>query len=437
MAVSPAIIISNLSKKYSTKAFDNGAADNSLSNKEFIAVNNISLTINSGDKLGIIGNNGAGKSTFLKLLSGIVSPTEGSITINGKLASILDFGTGFHPELSGRENVLLSGSLVGMTKDEVNKRLPLIADFSELGHLINMPVKYYSTGMYIRLASAIIFHLDADILIFDEVMQAGDASFRNKSMDKMKELVATDKTIIIASHDLNSISTFCNQCIIMDHGRIAKQGTALELTQQYVEHMYLTAQRQNQKAEPIDLSDTTGYTDYSTEDNPDYKSEAGSSNYETDKEHILFENEDIAIVKASIVSSDGSSRIMMGREAKIEVKAVIKKSNTNYLTFLIRNHVDFPVMAINPILDGVQYPFNKTPGPLTITITIPGMFLNHGFYILHLHVVSADFKLVKEMDKLLFFKVHKSDTFNKQFAYDGNFDGPLMPRLPVSVTYGD
>lgn len=436
MSDSPAIIIDNLTKKFSTKAFDKSLTDTSFGNKDFIAVDGISLTINSGEKLGIIGNNGAGKSTFLKLLSGIISPSAGSITINGKLASILDFGTGFHPELSGRENVLLSGSLVGMTSDEVNKRLPLITEFSELGHLVNMPVKYYSTGMYIRLASAIIFHLDADILIFDEVMQAGDASFRNKSMDKMKELVATDKTIIIASHDLNAISTFCNRCLIMDHGKIARQGTALELTQQYVEHMYLTAQKQNQKAGPINLADTANYTNPANED-AEYKTEVGSNNYETDKEHILFENEDIAILKTSILSSGGNRHILMGEEVKIEVTAVVKKKNTANLTFVFRNHVDFPVMAVNPALDGLEQPFNQKTGHVVITLTIPGMLLNHGFYILHMHLIDTEFKVIKEMDKLLFFKVLKSETYNRKFGYGGNFDGPLMPRLPMAVVYKD
>ena len=174
---------------------------NSNIDNNIFALNNISFEVKKGDSLGIIGKNGAGKSTLLKILSGITYPSSGKVTINGKLLSILDIGTGFHPDLTGRENVFFNGTILGISKKEIQRSFPAIVEFSGIEKFIDEPVKYYSDGMYLRLAFSTIIHMNADILVFDEVMSVGDISFQEKCLEKLVELKNSDTTLIIVSHE--------------------------------------------------------------------------------------------------------------------------------------------------------------------------------------------------------------------------------------------
>lgn len=195
----------------------------------FWALKDLNFEIKKGDRVGIIGYNGAGKSTLLKLLSQITTPTEGNIKINGKIASLLEVGTGFHPEMTGRENIYMNGSILGMKHDEIDKKVNDIIEFSEIGTYIDTPVKRYSSGMYVRLAFAVAAHLDSDILIADEVLAVGDVAFQKKALRKMNELsYGQGRTVLFVSHNMAHIRNLCNKGIVLEKGRIVRQDEEID-----------------------------------------------------------------------------------------------------------------------------------------------------------------------------------------------------------------
>lgn len=188
-------------------------------NEVFYALNGVNLEVKKGEAVGIIGRNGAGKSTLLKLLCQVTAPTDGEICLNGRIASMLEVGTGFNPELTGRENIYLNGAILGMKKAEIDKKIQDIISFSEVGQFIDTPVKRYSSGMYVKLAFAVAAHLDSEIVIMDEVLAVGDIAFQEKCIEKMRSL-ATDenRTILYVSHNMNTIRQLCDRCIVLDKG---------------------------------------------------------------------------------------------------------------------------------------------------------------------------------------------------------------------------
>jgi lipopolysaccharide transport system ATP-binding protein len=190
----------------------------------FWALRNASFNLTSGDKLGVIGSNGSGKSTLLKLLSRIYTPSEGSITFQGRISGILEVGTGFHPELTGKENIFLNGAILGMKKKEIYKKFDEIVKFAEIDKFLDTPVKRYSSGMYMKLAFSIAIHLDNEILILDEVFAVGDHKFQKKCFDKIKNL-KKEKILIFVSHDMKAISKICNKCLYMKNGKIVSIST--------------------------------------------------------------------------------------------------------------------------------------------------------------------------------------------------------------------
>jgi len=201
--------------------------------EDFHALTNVSFNLHEGEALGIIGKNGAGKSTLLRILSGISQPDEGEINFYGKAVSILDIGAGFHPELTGRENIYLSASLYKFSRKTIEERFNEIVAFSGIEKFIDEPVKNYSSGMYLRLAFSIITCLDADIYLIDEVVNVGDANFQMKCKNKIEELIAAGKTLLIASHNMNEISVLCNRIILMEYGKVIETGGA-DIIQKYM-----------------------------------------------------------------------------------------------------------------------------------------------------------------------------------------------------------
>jgi lipopolysaccharide transport system ATP-binding protein len=199
----------------------------------FWAVQDISFDVTRGETLGIIGHNGAGKSTLLKLLSRITAPTSGTITLDGRLAALIAGGSGFHPELTGRENIFLSGSVLGMRRKEIAAKLDRIIDFAGVGPFIDMPVKWYSSGMYVRLGFSVAAHLDADILLVDEVLGVGDAAFQLRCYERIAELRRDGATLVFISHDLTSISRLCDRVLLMNRGRIADAGAPANVIAHY------------------------------------------------------------------------------------------------------------------------------------------------------------------------------------------------------------
>lgn len=188
--------------------------------ESFLALDSLNIEIDRGERVGIIGANGAGKSTFLKLLSRVTSPTDGEIMFRGRIASMLEVGTGFHGELTGRENIYLNGAILGMSKAEITEKIDQIIEFSECEKFIDTPVKRYSSGMFVKLAFAVAAHLDAEILIMDEVLAVGDMQFQKKCITKMRKLAMDEnRTILYVSHNMNTIRELCNRCIVLDHGK--------------------------------------------------------------------------------------------------------------------------------------------------------------------------------------------------------------------------
>lgn len=192
--------------------------------EEFWALKDVSFEIKQGERVGVIGRNGAGKSTLLKVLSRIVTPTKGRITIDGRVASLLEVGTGFHPELSGRENIFLNGSILGMSKAEIKSKFDEIVAFSEVERFLDTPVKRYSSGMYVRLAFAVAAHLDPEILIVDEVLAVGDAEFQKKCLGKMKDVSGEGRTVLFVSHNMGAVNSLCDKAIVMDKGKVVFDG---------------------------------------------------------------------------------------------------------------------------------------------------------------------------------------------------------------------
>lgn len=221
--------VTNLRKLRQLRSFDESDAEDVI-----WAIRNVSFRVASGEAVGIIGRNGAGKSTLLKLLSRITAPTTGRITLNGRVASLLEVGTGFHPELTGRENVYLNGTLLGMRKAEVDRKFDEIAAFSGIEKFLDTPVKRYSSGMRVRLGFSVAAHLDPEILLIDEVLAVGDAGFQKRCLGKMEEVTRSGRTILFVSHNMAAVQALCRRAILIDGGTIAAEGSSDEMVAEYL-----------------------------------------------------------------------------------------------------------------------------------------------------------------------------------------------------------
>ena len=199
------------------------------------AVNDVSFDVKHGTILGVIGHNGAGKSTLLRSIAGILAPTTGRIEVRGNISTLLALGLGFHPQLTGRENVILGGLASGLSREEINDKFLEIANFADLGDFIDLPTRTYSSGMNARLAFSVAVHMDPDILLIDEVLSTGDAAFKRKARIKMEELMGNARTMLVVSHGLGTIKELCNDAIWLDHGRLVGRGSADEIVDRYTD----------------------------------------------------------------------------------------------------------------------------------------------------------------------------------------------------------
>jgi lipopolysaccharide transport system ATP-binding protein len=208
---------------------------------EFWALQDISFKVEAGEVLGIIGRNGAGKSTLLKILSRIIKPTGGEVDMYGRSGSLLEIGTGFHPDLTGRENVFLNGAIIGMKRAEIKDKFNEIIDFAGVDRFLDVQIKYYSSGMYLRLAFAVAAHLEPDILILDEVMAVGDAAFQKKCQTKMREVSREGRTVLFVSHDLMSVQQLCGRALLIESGKLLDVGDAASVVSNYLRKLSLEA----------------------------------------------------------------------------------------------------------------------------------------------------------------------------------------------------
>ena len=216
------------------KLFSSSSGETRQNSEEtFWALDDVSFEVKAGERVGIIGRNGAGKSTLLKIISRITSPTKGRLEITGRVASLLEVGTGFHPELTGRENIYLNGSGLGMSRDDIRRRFDEIVAFAEVSRFLDTPVKRYSSGMYMRLAFAVAAHLEPEILVVDEVLAVGDAEFQKKCLGKMREVGSEGRTVLFVSHNMGAISEFCNRTILLDKGNVFADGIPSDMISIY------------------------------------------------------------------------------------------------------------------------------------------------------------------------------------------------------------
>jgi lipopolysaccharide transport system ATP-binding protein len=210
--------------------------DRQLAGQNFMALSEINLTVRKGEALGIIGENGAGKSTLLKLLSRITAPTTGEIDIYGRISSMLEVGTGFHGQMTGRENIYMNGAILGMTRTEIDRKMDSIIEFSEIGAFVDTPVKRYSSGMFVKLAFSVAAHLDSEIMIMDEVLAVGDMAFQKKCLARMREAASQEgRTVLYVSHNMNTIRELCDRCVVLDKGRIIFDGDVEEAIHLYMD----------------------------------------------------------------------------------------------------------------------------------------------------------------------------------------------------------
>ncbi len=243
-----------------------------LATGEFWALHDVSFDIGRGEALGLVGRNGAGKSTVLKLISGILRPNLGSVTVNGRLSALIEVGAGFHPDLTGRENVFLNGTILGMTRREIRAKFDQIVDFAGLADFIDTPVKRYSSGMYARLGFAVAIHVNPEILLVDEVLSVGDYVFQKKCLDRMQTITESGTTVLFVSHNLRAIQALCPRSILIEGGQVVHDGKTREVTKQYLERGTLGAAAEKGAAAVsiTDIRVTTG-------DGPCYDFDSGQT----------------------------------------------------------------------------------------------------------------------------------------------------------------
>jgi lipopolysaccharide transport system ATP-binding protein len=399
--------------------------------KTMLALNNISFEVTKGEALGIIGKNGSGKSTLLKLLSGITTPTSGKIEIYGRMSSILDIGVGFHPELTGRENIYLSGELNGLGRKDIRKRMDEIIDFSGVEKFIDTPVKYYSSGMFVRLAFSVISNIDSDILLLDEVLSVGDASFQIKSYKKLQSMFAQEKTIILVSHNPADIIKLCSRAIVLEDGKITDDGVPGDIITEYMEESViesiktsrdqnesdtrLTTELKESKPEvPSKLSSMVKWDDHTTAPGNDVfrltKIEIRAEGKTFDD---AFNLEDELIVEISYWKSDEESVIDVGFTLN-QFRSVVFTSNTSF--------------KLEP---------NKMTGSgfFKVRTVIPSNFLNSSFYSLDVHALHNRRDIIfNEMD-VIYFVIHESNDplISSLKKYFPKFPGSVRPGLVWDV----
>ncbi|MES2523952.1 MAG: ABC transporter ATP-binding protein [Gemmatimonadota bacterium] len=376
--------------------------------QEFWAVRDVSFQVRRGEAVGIIGHNGAGKSTILKLLSNITAPTKGEIAINGRLSALIEVGSGFHPELTGRENVFLSGSILGMRRREIASKIDSIVEFAGVRQFIDTPVKRYSSGMYVRLGFAIAAHLDPDILLLDEVLAVGDASFQAKCIQRIQELEAAGTTIVFISHDLNAVERLCQRVILMDKGQVAAEGMPRDIIKQY--------QLAN------------GWTGV-----PENKPGFGSVRLWEDRE--TAPGDDITRLRSARVrGTDGSTaaEIDISTSVGIEISYdVLEDGHVLIPNFHFKNLAGVHLFAVQDV--GSEWRRRPRPaGTYTSTAWIPGNFLSEGRITVDL-AISAHSPLTRvhafKPEAVIFDVVDHYDGNGARGDYIGEFPGVVRPMV--------
>jgi len=363
----------------------------SKGNSEYVwALKGVNFEVKKGEVLGIIGKNGAGKSTLLKILSKVTGPTEGSIKSNGRIASLLEVGTGFHPEMTGRENIYLNGAILGMTKKEIASKIDEIIEFSGCQRFIDTPTKRYSSGMTVRLAFAVAAHLEPDILIVGEVLAVGDAEFQKKAIGKMKSISEEGgRTVLFVSHNMVAVEQLCSKVIILENGKVSFEGGVTEGISNYLTY--------NSEVNSVLLSKR--------------KDRKGNQNFKINK--ISF--------------NEGNDSIVQGKPLKIKLHYFNKLSVDNIkISITICKNFEEKIMNINNHSQGIFFSVEKGEG--VISITIPKLYLISSEYTIDVWTSFNDVVLDYVVNATSF-EVKPSDVFNTGKALNTSQHGIVFPDV--------
>ncbi|MDF2529171.1 MAG: transporter [Gammaproteobacteria bacterium] len=369
-----------------------------LEKEKFWALEDVSFDIQQGDRVGVIGRNGAGKSTLLKLMSQITAPTSGKIKIKGKIASLLEVGTGFHPELSGRENIYLNGSIIGMSRRDIKRKFDEIVAFSEVSQFLDTPVKHYSSGMYVKLAFAVAAHLDSEILIVDEVLSVGDMAFQKKCMGKMNELTGSGRTLLFVSHNIGSVAQLCNKGLYLEKGLVQYYGEVSEAIRMYTSNV---------------------------------KKEASHSKISFPvKENIALQVTELSL---SNHQAELLNEIKMGEDAYLEVSYVARTNLVDSVLALTLNWEGLPVLYSYDSDLNESIREERKAGKYKARIKLPTAMLKEGMCEAQLSVGHGKENLTQPNIKINFEIVNQAiDTTHK--GYKKERAGVLYLGLPWEVT---
>ncbi|RXR17766.1 ATP-binding cassette domain-containing protein [Flavobacterium amnicola] len=355
------------------------------------ALQNINFEVDRGEVLGIIGKNGAGKSTLLKILSRVTSPTTGSIKTKGRIASLLEVGTGFHPEMTGRENIYLNGAILGMTKKEITSKIDEIIEFSGCERYIDTPVKRYSSGMMVRLAFAVAAHLDPEILVVDEVLAVGDAEFQKKAIGKMKDISKqSGRTVLFVSHNMAAVESLCTRVISMRNGTVLSSGNPTKIISEYLQDSSFS----ERKVKFESISDAIG-------------------------------NANIRIMYASIENASATDK-----DSVIDVTSTIDfRMKIVNLTNKETISIGYDLLTIKgDVVFGSGNKFNCTIGGVTeVSCQIPSNFLNDDIYQIFVYFHTNDMADLYSNTELLTFEVKD---IKRESGYLGKINGIIRPQLP-------
>jgi lipopolysaccharide transport system ATP-binding protein len=372
----------------------NGDAAKATEREDFWALRDVSFDLKRGQVLGIIGRNGAGKSTLLKILSRITEPSEGRVTLRGRVASLLEVGTGFHPELTGRENIFLNGSILGMARAEIRRKFDEIVEFAGVEKFLDTPVKRYSSGMYVRLAFAVAAHLEPEILVVDEVLSVGDAEFQKKCMSKMQNVASGNgRTVLFVSHNMVAVRSLCERALFLERGRLKNAGP----TEQVIATYLSESMQSNPRATWNDLAGAPG-------------------------------NSVMRIRRISISDGNDPGNTSLSMQTEIQIETDYTVSETNSLL-----HITYHLLNDHGItvLTTYSQPRFHSAGTYRAICKIPGNLLNSGGYSLKLLIVENENFPIYEHSEIASFAV--MDAAQRVTAYMGREPGIVQPLLGWSI----
>jgi len=372
-------------------------AESQAAAERFWALRDINLEIRQGEVVGIIGRNGAGKSTLLKILSRITAPTRGHIEVRGRLASLLEVGTGFHPELSGRENIFLNGAILGMARREIARKFDEIVAFAEVEKFIDTPVKRYSSGMYVRLAFAVAAHLDVDVLVVDEVLAVGDAQFQRRCISKMGDVAGSGRTILFVSHNMTAVRRLCRRAVWLDQGQLMRAGTVEDVTAAYLAESALS--RQCERC----WNDASG---------------PGCDDVRLQR---------LAVKPLNAADRDGVASIIdVSSGLRFEFEYLVKRPLALNLSVLLFTSDDVLVLNAVPIEDVHWFGKEFPTGRYRCRFELAPNLLNAGIYRVELLFVRDQAHVLHREPNALMFEVH--DVPN-QSLWHGRFPGVIRPQF--------